>query len=118
DEGEVMANGANALRAEGQAAAATAQSEVEATIGRSHSTLYVSVGIILAVGIALSLLLARSLSGPLGRVTAALQALASGDRMVAIPETGRRDEIGAMAKTAQVFKDNAIAMERMRGESE
>ena len=117
DEGEVMATGANALRAEGQTAATAAQSAVEETIGQSHETLYLSVGIILAAGIVLSLLLARSLTGPLARVTAALQALAAGDRAVMVPETGRRDEIGAMAKTAQVFKDNALAMERMRGEN-
>jgi methyl-accepting chemotaxis protein len=118
NEGEAMAVGANALRAEGQTAAAAAQLAVTSTISRSHIVLYASVGMILLAGIVLSLLIARSITGPLVRMTAALKGLAAGDRSLEVPETQRRDEIGAMAKAAQVFKDNAIAMERMRAEQE
>jgi methyl-accepting chemotaxis protein len=70
------------------------------------------------LGVISSWLVARSIIGPLGRITLALTALASGERTVEIPETERDDEIGGMAKSAQVFKDNAIAIERMTIEQE
>src|SRR5690606_15772782 len=44
---------------------------------------------------------------PVRRMTAAMNALAAGDTEVAVPEVGRRDEIGEMAKAVQVFKENA-----------
>jgi methyl-accepting chemotaxis protein len=118
NEGEAMATGANALRKQGETTAAAAQSVVVANVSDSGSILYLSTGIILLVGIAVSLLLARAVTGPLARMTAALKGLAAGDMSLDVPETGRRDEIGEMAKATQVFKDNAIAMERMRGEQE
>ncbi len=118
NEGEAMAVGAAALRKEGETAAASAQSAVVSTIASSHVVQYSSLAVILLAGVALSLLLARSITGPLARMTAALQGLAAGDRSLEVPETQRRDEIGAMAKAAQVFKDNAIAMERMQAEQE
>jgi methyl-accepting chemotaxis protein len=50
----------------------------------------------------------HGISRPVTRMTSAMQALSTGDTMVDIPETGRRDEIGAMAASVQVFKDNMI----------
>ncbi|HEY4164241.1 MAG TPA: methyl-accepting chemotaxis protein [Dongiaceae bacterium] len=118
NEGDAMAVGANALRVEGEKASATAQTNVVSTVSSSKEILYISAGIILLIGIALSMLLARSITGPLIRMTTALKKLAAGDRSLDVPETQRRDEIGEMAKATQVFKDNAIAMEQMRGEQE
>src|SRR5262249_23592175 len=86
NEGEAMAVGAKALADEGAAAATAAQAAVDATIARSHAVLYASVGFILLVGIALSLLLARSITRPLARMTGALKALAAGDRTIEVPE--------------------------------
>src|SRR5262249_35378879 len=44
--------------------------------------------------------------------------LAEGDKAVTVAGASRGDEIGEMAKAVQVFKDNAIAMDRMRSEQE
>src|SRR3954447_10370947 len=57
-------------------------------------------------------LIGRSISKPLGQLGARMQALADGKLEGEIPGTGRGDEIGAMAATVQIFKDNA---ERIRG---
>jgi methyl-accepting chemotaxis protein len=114
DEGEVMAKGADALRAQAQLAADRAQGAVNATVSRSRTMLLVSVAIILLIGIALSLVLALSITRPLARMTGALKALAGGNRGIEVPETLRRDEIGAMAKAAQVFKENLIEGDRLR----
>jgi methyl-accepting chemotaxis protein len=51
---------------------------------------------------------------PIDRLRAAMQKLASGDRTVEIPYTGRHDEIGAMSKTLAVFRDDLAEAERLR----
>ena len=62
--------------------------------------------------------LARSISVPIAAMTAAMRRLAAGDRQVEIPAVGRRDEIGEMAAAVQVFKDQAIARDRLEKEAE
>ena len=54
----------------------------------------------------------RSISKPLGQLGDRMQALADGKLEAEIPGIGRGDEIGAMAATVQIFKDNAV---RIRG---
>jgi len=44
--------------------------------------------------------------------------LAKGDLKAEIPASGRADEIGEMSAAVQVFKDNAIAVQRMQKEQE
>ncbi|MGQ9369787.1 diguanylate cyclase domain-containing protein [Azospirillum sp. ST 5-10] len=58
----------------------------------------------------------RRVLGPLSRITRAMHRLAEGDADVAVPETARADEIGAMARAVDVFKRNAAALRA--GESE
>ena len=68
------------------------------------------VAILAIAGIAgvIAWLMGRSITRPLGQLGHRMQALAEGKLDEEIPGIGRRDEIGAMAKTVQVFKDNAI----------
>jgi methyl-accepting chemotaxis protein len=47
-----------------------------------------------------------------------MERLASGDKTIEVVGAARRDEIGGMAKAVQVFKDNAIAMDKLRAEQE
>jgi methyl-accepting chemotaxis protein len=53
---------------------------------------------------------------PMRLIVALLQKLAGGDYAVQVPGTDRRDEIGEVAKTAPVFKDNGLAKIRMEQE--
>jgi methyl-accepting chemotaxis protein len=57
-------------------------------------------------------LIGRSISRPLGLLGARMRALADGKLEGDIPGIGRGDEVGAMAATVQIFKDNAV---RIRG---
>jgi methyl-accepting chemotaxis protein len=57
-------------------------------------------------------IIGRSISRPLGQLGARMRALADGSLESDIPGVGRGDEIGAMAATVQIFKDNAL---RIRG---
>jgi methyl-accepting chemotaxis protein len=70
----------------------------------------------LAFGLVLALLTGRSLARPIVAMTAAMQRLAGGDKAVEIPAIGRGDEIGQMAEAVQVFKQNALAVERLEAE--
>ncbi|MGD9536833.1 MAG: methyl-accepting chemotaxis protein [Alphaproteobacteria bacterium] len=77
--------------------------------------LAVSIGLI-AVTIVLGFLVIRSITRPLAGMTRAMDALAGGDRTTEIVGLGRRDEIGAMAKAVQVFKENMIRNAELEAE--
>ena len=114
--GAAVAGSAEILRTEGETASAEAQSGVVSTISRTNVSLYGLSALIVALGFALSWLLARSITGPLVNMVVVLKKLAANDRSFAIPETDRRDEIGQIAKAAQVFKDNMIEADQLRAQ--
>jgi len=97
-----------AQRGEGKAAGQLAQSQ--------HQTKVLVMGIGLAVvaaGLILSYVIGRSITRPLNGLSAAMKRIAEGDTSVAIPATDTNDEIGRMARTVIVFRDNAIERERL-----
>ena len=57
--------------------------------------------------------ISRGISRPIAAMTGTMKTLAEGDNSVEVPGVGRGDEIGLMADAVQVFKDNAIEVERM-----
>jgi methyl-accepting chemotaxis protein len=54
------------------------------------------------------------LSRPIGRLSAAMEALARNDLIVEVAGVGRGDEVGVMARMVEVFKTNAVAMAGLR----
>jgi methyl-accepting chemotaxis protein len=71
---------------------------------------------ILGIGVisgAIAWVLGRSISRPLGLLGLRMQALADGSLDGAIPGVGRGDEIGKMAGTVQIFKDNAVRVREL-----
>jgi methyl-accepting chemotaxis protein len=58
-------------------------------------------------------LISRSISGPLNQLGKRMQELAEGRLDGEIPGIGRGDEVGAMAATVQIFKDNALRMREL-----
>ncbi|MBG0810751.1 EAL domain-containing protein [Methylosinus sp. H3A] len=68
----------------------------------------------LAIALAIWLLfrVKQQITRPLAAITASLADLAAGNRFVEVPGIGRNDEIGAMAKSFDVFRANAQALER------
>jgi methyl-accepting chemotaxis protein len=67
---------------------------------------------IAVIGGGIAWMIGRSISKPLGELGNRMQALADGKLDGEIPGLGRGDEVGAMAATVQIFKDNAV---RIRG---
>ncbi|WP_027519953.1 methyl-accepting chemotaxis protein [Bradyrhizobium sp. WSM1417] len=65
------------------------------------------LGIVVVAG-SVAWLLGRSISLPLALLGARMNDLAEGKLEGDIPGVGRGDEVGAMASTVQIFKDNAL----------
>jgi methyl-accepting chemotaxis protein len=53
---------------------------------------------------------------PIAEMTAVMKDLAGGDLNVSVPALGRGDEIGAMARAVQVFRENALRVQSMESE--
>lgn len=53
----------------------------------------------------------RDLGGTLGAVTWSMRQLIAGDRQIAVPGTGRRDEIGDLARAFEVFRQDLIQLD-------
>jgi signal transduction histidine kinase len=72
---------------------------------RVLSIAVIFLGIILTVGV----LIALSIRLPLYQIMSAMQAITSGDFDREVQGTAARDEVGAMARAVEVFRENAIA---------
>lgn len=62
--------------------------------------------------------LLRKISLPLARLNGAMTALGAGDLGIVVPGVGRRDELGEMARTVELFKTNGLEVERLRAEQQ
>jgi len=96
-----------------------AKTEASALASSTSVTLIVAsvVGLVVAVG----LLAAITLFGvvrPLGEMTRAMSLLAKGDLTVTVTGAERKDEVGQLARSLQVFKDNALEARRLATEQE
>jgi len=77
------------------------------------------IGIGLAVaglGILVGLLISNAISRPIIGLNDAMALLSKGDVGATVPATEQQDEIGAMARAVEVFKQNAIDKLRMEAE--
>ncbi len=75
---------------------------------------WVAIGSVL-IGLICSWLIGRSITRPLEGLAEVMKRLAAGDTSARIPATDQRNEIGAMARTVIVFRDNMIERERLSG---
>lgn len=86
------------------------------------NTILITYGVVLG-GLALVIVGAfiaiRSwVTRPLAALTQTMTRLASGDLVVSIDGTERKDEVGAMATAVQVFKDNGLKLKASEAEAE
>ncbi len=63
-------------------------------------------------------ILERGIGRPVRGMTNAMRRLADGELEVEIPATERRDEIGRMAETVEIFRDNAVQLAKADAEKE
>ncbi len=76
-----------------------------------------SIGIV-CLAFLLSLVISNSISSPLKKMTETMKKLSDGDTSVEIPSTNDGSEVGAIAKSVLVFKDNMIQTDKLRAEQE
>jgi methyl-accepting chemotaxis protein len=98
------------------ASAESARIAREAGLARLAMTLALVAG--LAIPIALMLLGVRLVTRPLTALTAAMQRLAQGDNDQAVAGASREDEIGAMARATEVFREAGLEKRRLEAEAE
>jgi methyl-accepting chemotaxis protein len=92
--------------------------DVDAIFWTEVRQIAVLVGVALLLVVAASLMLGRSIVKPINGMTSAMQRIANGEISTTIPAQERRDEVGAMAQSVQVFKQNMMEAVRLRGEQD
>jgi methyl-accepting chemotaxis protein len=91
------------------------------TLAASRQSLWTMVAATIVISL-LSLLgfllFARSLAGAISRLTATMARLAAGELGTEVQGENRPDEIGAMARAVQVFKDNGLKAQALEQQAE
>lgn len=83
--------------------------------GMISFSIYVTLGV-MAIIVLIALYTSRMLTLPITMMSAAMGELAKSNFDVSIPGTDRTDEIGGMAASVQVFKENGLETERLQDE--
>ncbi len=76
----------------------------------------IALGFLMVVAIFIPLFTRFSIFVPLDKSMKAMTELAGGNNSVEIPYLGRKDEMGEMARSVQVFKENSLRVSRLNEE--
>ena len=90
--------------------------DLNAQTWASTRSALLAAGLVLLLTLAVSILVARSITRPLQRMTVTMNDLASGKLDVEVSGIDRNDEVGEMAKAVEVFKSNAVARQGLEAE--
>jgi methyl-accepting chemotaxis protein len=92
--------------------------DIDAVFRALAIKMVIFIGLLLLVTIALTWTIGKSITNPLAALGQRMRHLADGRLDEEILEADRGDEIGQMAATVFIFKQNALAMRRMEQEQE
>ncbi len=107
---EQMATAIAAEKVEAEAKSASMQAFVEnIALGAILAAIAIIAATVFLVG--------RTISKPIVATTRSMTRLAEGDTVSAIPYAGRKDEIGEMAGAVEIFRQAAIANQRLEAEA-
>ena len=84
------------------------QANFDTMVKQITTTLLISLGLLV-----LAWFIGRSITKPVKSLTQTMEALAGGDLEVEVIGADRKDEFGAMARTVQIFRDNALKVQSM-----
>jgi len=106
------------LSDEVNAEATRISARLSADADSTQSTALTIVAVLLVLSAAVSVVIAvAGIRRPISTLTAAMERLAQGDATVEVAGSTRGDEVGSMARTVQVFKDNLIRNRQMEQEA-
>ena len=94
-------------------AAVQPQDEVFAPVNNMRNMILLVGGGLLALAALAGMLFARSISRPISRLTTTMDALADGDLDVEVRGADGKDELGAMARAVEVFRENGLKVAQM-----
>ena len=97
--------------------AAQARGQVLADVAQTTIVALTAVGFAILLGVAATFVVLRSISRPLDDVVAAMAGITAGNLNAAIPPPAP-DEIGAMARTLELFRDSLTERNRLTAERE
>ena len=97
--------------------AAQARGQVLADVAQATVVALTAVGLAILLGVAATFVVLRSISRPLDDVVAAMAGITAGNLNTAIPPPAP-DEIGAMARTLEFFRDSLTERNRLTAERE
>ncbi|WP_157959877.1 methyl-accepting chemotaxis protein [Devosia submarina] len=95
------------------AVAVMAKNEVLAPVANMRNMMLLIGAGLLAVVAAMGLLFSRTITRPITRLTGTMQALAQGDLAAEVRGAERTDELGAMARAVEVFRENGLKVAEM-----
>lgn len=84
------------------------EAEAMATATGVRNISLIVILVISVVGALIALWFARSITNPMSKIVDTMGVLATGETNVTVPDKDRGDEIGEIAASLQVFKDNKI----------
>jgi methyl-accepting chemotaxis protein len=99
---------AEPLSAEYSAAADAVATEAQAQLDQTVAIATAAGIVSMLLGVALSIIVSRSIARPINAITAAMLGLAEGDLASPSPGLGQNNEIGRMAAALDVFRGQAI----------
>jgi methyl-accepting chemotaxis protein len=92
---------------------AIGEDEAYAPITDMRNMMLAIGGGLLAIAAIAGYFFARSVSGPISRLTTTMETLAEGDLAAEVRGANRTDEIGAMARAVEVFRENGLKVAQM-----
>jgi methyl-accepting chemotaxis protein len=99
--------------------AAKASDDLTSEVISMVRMMWIFSGLGLAAGLAAALWIGiMGLSRPIGLLKAVMEAFANNKLTADVPGLERRDELGEMARTVEVFKKNGLEVERMRADQQ
>ncbi len=115
--GEAIDAAIGAMRTAFDAAAHEAEARAGANIAWTNQAVIIAVAGVLALGVLLGWLIGRSIARPIAAITGAMEGIAGGALETEIPALARRDEMGAMARALQVFRDGLTRAKSLEAEA-
>ena len=97
-------------------ASAEYMTDIDATFWAMTRTAAAVIAVLMLFSIGIAWAVSGSVVRPLSRLKERMARLSAGELDPPVADAGRRDEIGEMARTVQVFKDAMIESNRLRAE--
>ncbi len=104
------------VRAKVEGAVREIAADSQAMTARTRTIQLALIAVALSLGAGLAILIARSIVGPIGGMTAAMKRLADGETDLIVPSRDAPDEMGEMAQAVEIFRQNAIAREQLEAQ--